>query len=421
MQKPKNLTKKAGVYLFKDAQGQIIYIGKAKNIATRIASYFNNAQDFKNSLILQEAYSIETIPTNSEEEALYLEVDLVKKYQPKFNQLLKEGQPFIYLFFSDFSSSTTLKGNLKTSEIPTLSIVRIPAKRKKGLYVGPFLSKKAARAVFQFLIKTFQLKLCKKKIEQGCLQYHIGVCAGFCSKDFDVDFYKFRLKLAQYLVSKKPEQAITDIEAQIKQASKLLQFERAKNLLEYKINFEQFAQTLSRLSAMPSKQEKPDNVKNITILFALQKRLNLQHVPYVIDCFDISHMQGQAIVGSCIRYVNAQPEPKSFRRFKIKSLIEQNDYAALQEIVSRRYKTGHEYPNLVIVDGGKGQINAIKKLVGSAELVGLAKKEETIISADFSKFIKLDHMQPEDALILQIRDKTHHFAISYHRKKRTLL
>lgn len=407
MERPKKLTKKSGVYLFKDEQDHVIYIGKAKNIATRVASYFNNRHDPKVSMLLEHAVSLETIPTNSEQEALYLEVDLIKKYQPKFNQLLKEGNPFIYLFFSN-------------EIIPTLSIVRMQEKKKKGLYVGPFLSKKAARAVFDFLISTFQLKLCKKKIEHGCLQFHIGVCAGACQKNFDLEFYKFRLKLAQYLVSQEPEKFLKDIDQQLKEAMKTLQFEKAKHLLEYKKNFEQFAYTLEKLSAMPSKQKNPDKDKNLPLLLALQKRLNLKHIPYVIDCFDISHLQGRFIVGSCIRYVHAQPEPNAFRRFKIQSLVDQNDYAALQEIVSRRYKSGYEYPNLVIVDGGKGQINAIKKLIGDAELVGLAKREETIISADFSTAIKLDVHRSEDALILQIRDKTHQFAISYHRKKRAV-
>ncbi len=405
--KPKKIIKKSGIYLFKNQDGQIIYIGKAKNIALRIASYFNNIDDFKNNLILHEATSLETIPTNSEEEALYLEADLIKKYQPKFNQLLKDGNPFIYLFFSD-------------EKIPTLSVVRIKERNKKGHYVGPFLTKKAARAVFNFLLTTFQLKLCKKKIEHGCLQYHIGVCAGFCSVNFDLEFYKFRLELAKLVISKEPELAIKSIDSQIKEASKILNFERAKNLLEYKENFEKFMYTIEKLSDMPSKQHNPDQLKNMPLLLSLQKRLHLNHVPYVIDCFDISHMQGRAIVGSCIRYFNGQPESKSFRKFKIKSLIDQNDYAALQEIVVRRYKTGTNYPNLVIVDGGKGQINAIKPFVGTAELVGLAKKEETVISSNFSHFIQLDHMRLEDALILQIRDKTHQFAVSYHRKKMIL-
>ncbi len=429
--KPKKLTKRSGVYLFKNKDEQIIYIGKAKNIADRIASYFANPDDFKNGLILSEATALETIPTSSEEEALYLEVDLIKKYQPKFNQLLKDGNPFIYLYFTDPSSSEpTLElrrasaratSSSSSSQLPTLSIVRTKTKKKKGTYVGPFLTKKAARKVFDYVMSTFQLKLCKKKIENGCLQFHIGVCAGFCSPNFDLEFYKFRFNFAKHLLIKDPKSALKDIDTEIKQASKNLQFEKARNLLEYKTNLQLFVATIEKLSEMPSKQHKPDDAKNLSILLAMQKRLHLDHVPYVIDCFDISHMQGHAIVGSCIRYVNGQPEPKSFRKFKIKSLIDQNDYVALAEIVKRRYKSQNSYPNLIIVDGGKGQISAIRRLVGTAELVGLAKKEETIISSNFSRFIQLDHMRPEDALILQIRDKTHQFAVSYHRKKRTLL
>lgn len=405
--KPKKITTQSGVYIFKNKNNQIIYIGKAKNIADRIASYFNNPDDYKTSMILQDATALETIPTNSETEALYLEAELIKKYQPKFNQLLKEGNPFIYLLFSD-------------EKIPTLSIVRTKAKKKKGTYVGPFLTKKTAHSVFNFVTTNFQLKLCKKKIANGCLEYHIGVCAGFCLPEFDLEFYKFRLLLAQHLISKQPEVALKAIDEQIQQASANLQFERARNLLTYKQNFEQFAYMLAKLSDMPTQQKAPDASKNMPLLLAIQKRLHLQHIPYVIDCFDISHMQSMAIVGSCIRYVNGQPEPKSFRRFSIKTIDQQDDYSALREIVQRRYKTGSNFPNLIIVDGGKGQISAIKPYVGPSELVGLAKKEETIISADFNHFIKLDHQRPEDALLLQIRDKTHQFAISYHRKKRSI-
>lgn len=406
MKKPKNLPQTAGVYIFRNQKEEIIYIGKAKSIAKRISSYFNNPDEFKVSMILSEATTLETIPVSSELEALHLEAELVKKYKPKYNTLLKEGNPFIYLFFSQ-------------EKVPTLSIVRV--KRKKGTYVGPFLSKKAAYSIFNFLMETFKLKLCKKKIPHGCLQYHIGICAGYCTDNFDIDFYKVRLQLAKFLVSKEPEKANIIIDEEIKKASQELKFERAKKLVEYKKDLMIFSKTLEKLALMPSKKTKSNDTKNLDILIALQKRLGLKHIPYVIDCFDISHLQSQAIVGSCIRYVDAEPEPNSFRRFQIKTINQQDDYAALREIVQRRYKDGKNFPNLIVVDGGKGQINAIKPYIGTAELVGLAKKEETIISSNLLNFIKLDQHRPEDLLLLQIRDKTHQFAISYHRKKRSEL
>ncbi len=185
MNRPKNLTKKNGVYLFKNSAEEIIYIGKAKNIAQRIATYFNNPGDIKTELLLQEATSIDTIPTGTELEALLLESQLIKLYQPKFNVLLKEGDPYLYIFFS-------------SGKNPSMQLVK--TKEKKGSYIGPFLSKKLVRSVYHFLQSTFQLKRCKTKIEQGCLEYHIGSCAGNCKKDFDTEFYNLKLLIAQQTI-----------------------------------------------------------------------------------------------------------------------------------------------------------------------------------------------------------------------------
>lgn len=405
MQQPKNITKSAGVYLFKNFNNDIIYIGKAKNIAKRIASYFNHQEDLKIELILQEATKIDTIPTQSETEALYLEAHLIKMYQPKFNILLKDGSPFIYIYFSQ-------------EKIPKISIAT--TKKKRGTYIGPFLNKKQARSVYNFLITTFQLKLCKTKIEQGCLEYHIGQCAGNCKSDFDQDFYKVRLLLALNVLQKNIKKVTKVLDEQIQEASEKLLFEKAQKLHRYKKDTELISDTIQKLSSMPSKQTTKTPEHNLHLLMKIKQRLKLKHIPYVIDCFDISHMQGHNIVGACIRYVHGMAEKKSFRHFQVKSLTEQNDYAALQEIVQRRYKDPSHVPNLIIVDGGKGQINAIKPFIGNAELVGLAKREETIISSNLQNFIKLDPRKQEDALLLQIRDYTHHFAISYHRKKRSL-
>ena len=406
MNQPKNLTKRPGIYLFKNIEADIIYIGKAKNIAQRVASYFAQPFDYKAQLILQEAITIETIPTQTEVEALYLEAQLIKQYQPKFNTLLKDGNPFAFILFSQ-------------QEIPTISIVR--TKEKKGAYFGPFLSKKQAHNVCNFLITTLQLKLCKQKIPQGCLEYHIGICAGNCTNSFDHEFYRLKVNLAQELLKKNNKSIDKQLCDEIKNASKALQFEHAKQLTEYKNDLQVIQSTITKLSTMPSKQKNITPDKKIPLLIKVKNRLKLKHIPYVIDCFDISHMQGQTIVGACIRYVHGNPEKSSFRRFKITSLTNQNDYAALQEIVQRRYKNKDSFPNLVIIDGGIGQVNAVKPLLTQCELVGLAKKEETIIPTNLTNPIKLNVHNPEDALILQIRDYTHHFAISYHRKKRSIL
>lgn len=406
MNRPKNLTKKNGVYLFKNSAHEIIYIGKAKNIALRIASYFNKPADIKTELLLQEATSIDTIPTGTETEALLLESQLIKLYQPKFNVLLKEGTPYLYILFS-------------TEKNPSMQLVK--TKEKKGTYFGPFLSKKAVRSVYNFLQTTFQLQRCKTNIKQGCLEYHIGSCAGNCKNDFDSEFYKFRLMLAQQALQGDTKKTISVLDEKIKETSANLLFEQAQRLVTYKQNLEAIFKTIKNLSTMPSKQKKESTDQNLSLLIKVKQRLYLKHIPYVIDCFDVSHMQGMAIVGACVRYVHGMPEKKSFRHFLIKSLQDQNDYAALQEMVQRRYKNPLDLPHLIIVDGGKGQINAIKPLIKDTELVGLAKSEETVISSDFQHFIKLNPQKSEDALILQIRDYTHHFAITFHRKKRSIV
>ncbi len=406
MIQPKNLTKSPGIYLFKNIKKEIIYIGKAKNIAQRISSYFASPKDYKTTLLLQEATNIETIPTKTEIEALYLEVKLIQQYQPKFNVLLKDGNPFTFILFSQ-------------EQLPKISLVR--TKEKKGRYFGPFLSKKQALGVYNYLITTLQLKLCKHNITQGCLEYHIGICAGNCTDNFDIDFYIFKLSLAEQFLKKNSKQALLLLDKHIQQATKSLQFEQAQLLTKYKDSLEHIMLTLNKLSTMPSKQTQPTQEKKLDVLTKIKQRLKLTHIPYVIDCFDISHMQSKAIVGACIRYVHGIPEKKSFRRFQIKTLTIQNDYAALQEIVQRRYKDPSQLPNLIIVDGGVGQINAIKPFIKNTELVGLAKKEETIISSNLQHYITLNPTNPADALVLQIRDYTHHFAISYHRKKHTIV
>lgn len=406
IKKPKNITKDPGIYLFKNTLQEVIYIGKAKNIAKRVASYFTKQPTQKIELLLSESVKVDTIPTSSEEEALHLEARLIKKYQPKFNILLKDGNPFSFIFFSE-------------EKIPKMYLVR--TKEKKGTYLGPFLQAKQARTVYNFLLNTFQLKICNQKIEHGCLEYHIGICSGSCRQNFNLDFYIFRLTLAQQILQKKSKETLKLLNDKIKEFSLALKFEQAQKISKYKEDLESIIQTVERLSSMPSKQTAKNSKHNLPLLIKIKQKLKLKHVPYVIDCFDISHLQGQFIVGACIRYVDGTPEKKSFRKFKIKTLTDQNDYAALQEIVQRRYKDHKNEPNLVIVDGGIGQINAIKPFIKSAELVGLAKREETIISSDLTMQIKLNPQLAEDALLLQIRDYTHHFAISYHRQKRTIL
>jgi excinuclease ABC subunit C len=411
---PPPLPRLAGIYIFKRSDGIILYIGKAKSLHNRVQSYFQQYKtDWKVNALLEEYATIEHIITTNDTEAALLEAQLIQTYHPKFNVLLREGQPFIYILFTQ-------------EELPRMVIVR--NKTQKGTYFGPFLQKKDARSAHDFLTKTFALRLCHKKVPNGCLDYHLGYCAGMCRADFDKEDYIFALQLAQNVLKKDHEKFLKDIRKKIALYNAELAFEKAKRLVTYldaiaaifhtiQTNFspEKYLPQITQTTATSSiKITVPENIELL-----LQDFFKLDRPIVTIDCFDISHFQSQDLVGSCIRFVNGVPEKNKFRRFKIKTLTQQNDYAALSEIVGRRYKNRENYPDLILVDGGKGQLHAVENVVPDVPCASLAKKEEVIYSTHHPTGTPLNIAEPVGKLLIQLRDYAHHFAISYHRLRRT--
>lgn len=208
--------------------------------------------------------------------------------------------------------------------------------------------------------------------------------------------------------------------------SQQLAFEKAKHMRDYLEHLEVIFATLkakcvAREQAVVSAvlprsytQQFDDQVG-----LAIQQLLQLDKPAHVIDCFDISHFQSTHLVGSCIRFVGGVPEKNSFRRFKIRTLTEQNDYAALREIVSRRYKSQTDYPDLILIDGGKGQLSAVMPLVPTVSCASLAKREERVFSSKLPDGVLLDPHTKEGKLLISLRDYTHHFAVRYHRLRRS--
>lgn len=509
-----------GVYLFKSDEDEIIYIGKAKNLKKRVSNYFQSikiSSDVKAGLIVQSSSKIDFIETETELAAMILEAQLIQQHQPKFNILLKTGQPFVFIFVSSGS-------------VPEMKIVR--TKNQKGVYFGPFIEKGHARRVYDFLIKTFRLKLCKKKIEQGCLNYHMGLCAGSCRPDFNQDEYIERMNLAKTSLKQGHAKFLKYLKEEIDKNNKNEAFEKskelysyykafssifssleAKNLLHKNIGnrdiwiltkdrtflyvfgemggvlkkkhvfcfsfindvdkelkilvieymqgfyrttqpaseiiiniefleedcrlFEIFLKTwhkldndvsismptsghgaaLLRLGCLYADQEEK---KRQTLGKMLKNFLSLSFEPKTIDCFDISHKQGMFMVGSCIRFENGQPDKKNFRKFHIKTVHQIDDYASLREIVSRRYKNQSELPDLILIDGGKGQLNAVQDLFDNCEFAALAKREEIIFSRRFTDGKKIDPKSIVGQVLIAIRDYTHHFAITFHRSLESL-
>lgn len=411
----KSIPKLTGVYLFKDAQGTIIYIGKAKNLHHRVSSYFQKYDsDWKINQLINEHVDIEYILTPTETESLLLEAELVQKYKPKFNVLLKDGQPFLYILFT-----------VDKLDYPIVELVR--NKKRKGTYFGPFLEKMPARKTHNFLKKTFRLNLCNKKIENGCLDYHINNCAGNCKSDFDMTDYLFRLELAKQALKNNQEEFIAHIKEQMKRYSASFEFEKAQRLNDYLQNVDHIFATLNThftstkfatdifvVSTATPYQEQSDTSINTE----LQHFLGFATPVRTVDCFDISHFQSSYLVGSCVRFTDGKPQKEYFRHFKIKTLTEQNDYAALQEIITRRYKNPTNLPDLIVIDGGKGQLSAAQHVLPNAPMVSLAKREETLYGPQFPQGIKLDLHTSVGRLFIALRDYAHHFAISYHKMKR---
>lgn len=399
-----------GVYLFKDAQGAVLYVGKAKSLATRIRSYFSTSDNNKLADLLREHTTIDHIVTHSEDDALLLEEYLIKRYQPPYNVLLKTGHPFLYLVITN-------------DDLPNLLIVR--KKELSGRYFGPFTDKKAVRRTHDYLIKQFQLYRCNMKLPHGCLKYHLGICAGTCTDTFNADAYRLRMKLAEQALAGESEKFQETLDQALADATTGLRFEEARQLHDYLKSIDKIFSTIQRAFSPNTyhhaiaHQEAAAHLPHAHDTFpeaqaALQALLGIRETISTIDCFDVSHMQGRYHVGSCIRFTNGIPDRAKFRRFALKTLQQQDDYAALREIITRRYRTPHDLPDLILIDGGKGQLSTSRAVMPEARIVSLAKREERLFTEQHPEGVLLDVGTPLGKLLIAMRDYAHHFAISYH-------
>lgn len=412
------LPKLPGVYFFKDKNQTILYIGKAKNLYKRVQSYFSKQEsDWKIAELIKEHDTISHIVTKNETEALLLEAQLIRDHKPKYNVLLKSGQPFLYLLFTQPQQAEALS---------TLTLVR--NRKQKGFYFGPFLHKNQARSVYAYLTRTFKLFICNKKIANGCLDYHLGKCCGSCMPSFNSNEYIMRLELAKDVLKGHHKEFLARLSSAISQHSAQLEFEKAAHLKKYIDNFETIFETIKTKFTEDKYQKEVEEVTHQPVsspdaqkaLDELQVLLDLPFRPSTIDCFDISHFQSHYIVGSCIRFKDGVKDPKNFRHFKVRSLTQQNDYAALQEIVKRRYKNPEDLPDVICIDGGKGQRNAITSFIKNVPCISLAKREEQLFTDKHPEGIHLNLQTPLGRLLIALRDYAHHFAITFHRKQRSL-
>lgn len=528
-----SLPEEPGIYQFFDKYGTIIYIGKAKRLKRRVASYFNKNHESRKTLVLvRNIVDIRYIVVETEQDALILENNLIKKYQPRYNIQLKDDKTFPWIC-------------LKNESFPRVFYTRKVVK-DGSLYFGPFTSMLLVRTLIDLFKQTYKLRTCNlrltdENVSRGkfkvCLQYHIGNCLGPCVKYQQETDYLEKIEDIKHIlrgnigsvIIKLKEQMLAyaeklDFEGAhgIKERLEILQKYQAKSTVvspsirnidvysfrrEEAISYVNFLKVVnggvihSYTLEMKSQVEESDedlllsgiteirqkifsnateillpfrpsfqlegikytipqrgdkkkllelSEKNVTyyvlekmknsalqkhetsserILKTAQRDLRLKEIPFHIECFDNSNFQGSNPVAACVVFKNAKPAKRDYRHFNINTVEGPNDFASMEEIIYRRYKRlldeGDKLPNLVIVDGGKGQLGAAimaldkLKIVGKLPIIGIAKRLEEIYYPGDSVPLYIDKNSETLKLIQNLRDEAHRFGITHHRGQRS--
>lgn len=537
----RTLTSRPGVYRMLDSDHKVIYVGKARNLKKRVASYFTRSSQHspKTRVMVNAIAAIEVTVTHTENEALILENNLIKELRPRYNIWFRDDKSYPYLYLSS------------DQEFPRLSYYR-GARRGKGRYFGPYPSAGAARKTVHLIQKLFRLRSCTDSFfanrSRPCLQYQIKRCTAPCVDFISADEYQKDVRHAMMFLEGKNEEVIDALLEPMQEAAEQLDYERAaqyrdqisnlrkvqehqyitaekgdidiiacqlnsgaacvqmlfirgglnlgsksffprttigtteaelleafipqfyidqsvqrmipdeillshapedKELLESvlseksgrKISLKhrlrgeraRWIEMASENAAIMLKQHLDGKLSQQTRLEELQELLKLDEPIERIECFDISHTQGEATVASCVVFGPQGPVSSDYRRFNIEGITAGDDYAAMEQVLTRRYtrvkKEEGRLPDLILIDGGKGQISSAKKVMeelqtGDITLVGVAKGPsrkpglEALIIARDNKTIRLEQSSPVLHLIQNIRDEAHRFAITGHRLRR---
>ena len=540
--KLKMLPHSPGVYRFKDSEGTIIYVGKAKDLKNRVSQYFHSSatKNRKTTVMVSKIADIEHTVVSSEEDAFLLENNLIKEYQPRYNILLKDGKTYPWIC-------------LKNEPFPRVVITR-QYQKDGSKYFGPYSSSSHAHALLELINSLYRLRNCKlslntEAIAQGkfkvCLNYHISKCNAPCIGNISQQEYMEQISAVTDILKGNSSALIRKFDSKMRECASALEFEKAqvykekKELLEKhyaksmivsptlsdldvfhivfdgadafgaflrvnngcivksismeikcKIEEEQSAvlsrfisgvydklsefgtdsppeevlvpfypdgvislqhlkvtiptkgerfalMELARKNAAAMKFEKlkheeivsPEDHAN-RVMENLKKDLGMDKLPYHIECFDNSNIQGTNPVASCVVFKNGAPSKRDYRHFNIKTVIGANDFASMKEVVNRRYTRllaeGEPLPELVVIDGGKGQVHSAFEalmelgLLDRIKLIGIAKRMEEIIVPGDPYPLFIDKNSTSLRLIMHLRDEAHRFGITHHRNRRSV-
>ena len=417
-EKVKQFPPNPGVYLMKDATGTVIYVGKAKNLRSRAGHYFTKeaAENHRTAELVKQIRDIDFIPTPTEVDALLKEARLVKDIQPKFNKDLKDDKSFPYLQIR------------VREEFPRVEFTRTPRRKGVRLY-GPFTSANSLRAAIQVLQRVFQFRTCSLDIRSDedrwrwfrpCLLHSIRQCTAPCNFRVSREDYRRLIRKLILVLEGKREKLIAEMQAQMKEASEGLNFEKAARIRDEIAALEKL-----ELRGEVDKDVQPevfplDPKKG---LVGLRKVLGLRDTPRTIEGVDIAHLGGRDTVASLVAFLDGLPFKPGYRRYKIRTVEGVDDFASMREVISRRFKRldaeGAVFPDILLIDGGKGQLSAALDAfaaigVQPPTVISLAKQEEEIFRPGESEPIKLSRHSAALRLLQYVRDEAHRFAQHYH-------
>ena len=523
-----------GVYQYYDKEGKILYVGKAKNLKKRVASYFNKLHDnAKTNVLVRKIVAIKHIVVTSEQDALLLENNLIKKLQPRYNVMLRDDKTYPWI---------CIKKEPFSRIFPTRKMIKDGSE-----YFGPYTSFKTVNTLLDLIKELYPLRTCnfdlkESNIQSGkfkvCLEYHIGNCKGPCEGLESLENYQKQVDAIREILKGNFKESLRNFKISMKELASEMQFEAAQKIKEkievlenYQsrstilnpkisnidvfsiisdemmayVNFLQIAhgaiirsytlemkkkldetneellelavvelrerfsltskeiilpfaldfgdkikvtvpqlgdkKQILELSERNAKYYRLDQLKQIQIvdperhtnriMAQMQKDLRLKNEPRHIECFDNSNIQGTNPVAACVVFKDGKPSKKDYRHFNIKTVEGPNDFASMEEVVYRRYKRlldeNQSLPQLIIIDGGKGQLSSALKSIddlglrGKIAVIGIAKRLEELFYPGDSAPLYLDKKSETLKIIQQLRNEAHRFGIAHHRDKRSKL
>ncbi len=397
--KLKAIPDSAGVYIMKDRDGKVIYVGKASSLKKRVFSYFQKGvpSSYRQGSLVSNIADLDFILTGSEEEALIYEANLIKENQPKYNARLRDDKsyPFLKLTVNE--------------EYPRLFITR-KLENDGARYFGPYTHVKLLRRALSIIRRMFPLRTCKKFPAQKCLNFYIGQCFGVCETEEDRKRYDETVKELIIFLEGRKQALLKELTQKMESSARAQNFEEAKR----------YRDIIFSLTAVTQRGEYRFSNE---VALRLKKILRLPKIPVRIEAFDVSNISGKEATGSMVHFEDGKPDKRFYRQYRIGGVEGIDDYKMMREVVRRRYSKVERLPDLIIIDGGKGHLacayeELLRLGLGYIPIIGIAKEFERIYLSGIKEPLDISGDVQVLHLIQNIRDEAHRFAQRYHHKLR---